>query len=142
LRAEVRGLLDAGVRTVIDLRTAGEPPGIGSLIEKLARAEEPVAWVGFPILNGSAPAPALLELILDIIDASMARSRAVYVHCAGGRGRTGTVVACWWIRHGRYEPEGALAELKLRRERLPSGNMPSPETGAQYRLVRSWQRGA
>ncbi len=142
LRALVRSLLDAGVRTVIDLRTAAEPPGIGSMLEKQALEGEAVAWVNFPILNGAAPSAALLELILDTIDASLARARGVYVHCAGGRGRTGTVMACWWIRHGHFDPEEALDELNRRRAGLPSGAMPSPETGSQYRLVRSWRCGA
>lgn len=141
LRAGVRALFDAGVRTVIDLRTAAEPPGIRTLLEKLARDDEPAAWTSFPILDGAAPAPALLELILDTIDAQIARGRGVYVHCAGGRGRTGTVIACWWIRHGHFEPEQALEELTRRRRDLPSGHLPSPETSAQLRLVRAWRRG-
>lgn len=141
-RARIRALLDAGVRTVIDLRTAAEPPGIGSLLEKQARADEDVAWINTPILNGAAPSHALLEAILDAIDASLARSRGVYVHCAGGLGRTGTVIACWWIRQGRYEPEEALAALTRHREGLASAARPSPETSAQYRLVRAWRRGA
>jgi len=53
LHAQVRGLLDAGVRAVIDLRAAGEPPGIQVLLEKLARSDEAVAWVGLPILSGA-----------------------------------------------------------------------------------------
>jgi protein-tyrosine phosphatase len=136
----VRGLLDAGVRTVVDLRTAAEPPGIRSLFEKLA-SDDAAAWTSFPILNGAAPTSALLELILDTIDAQLARERGVYVHCAGGRGRTGTVIACWWIRHGLFESEQALEELKRRRQGLPNGHTPSPETDAQFRLVRSWRRG-
>jgi hypothetical protein len=140
LRTSVRGLLEAGVRTVIDLRTAAEPPGIRSLFEKLA-SDDVAAWASFPILNGAAPTSALLELILDTIDAQIARERGVYVHCAGGRGRTGTVIACWWIRHGLFESEQALEELEQRRQGLPNGHMPSPETSAQFRLVRSWRRG-
>ena len=141
LRVQLRGMLDAGVRTIVDLRTAAEPPGVRELFEKLARDDQPVAWTGFPVLNGAAPSEPLLQLILDTMDASLARSRGVYVHCAGGRGRTGTVIACWWIRHGIFEPEQALAELALRREGLPNGHMPSPETPAQWRLVRGWEKG-
>ncbi len=140
-RGAVRALLDAGIRTVIDLRTPVEPPSIRSLLEKLARESEDAAWLGFPILDGGAPSVGQMQTILDVIDASLARKRAVYVHCQGGRGRTGTVVACWWIRHGRYEPEAALAELMRRRAGEPNGERPSPETGAQIRLVQSWTTG-
>jgi hypothetical protein len=141
LREQIRGLLSVGIRTVIDLRTPAEPPGIRPLLEKLAAEDQAIAWVGIPILNGDAPSPSLLELTLDIIDASLARERAVYVHCAGGRGRTGTVVACWWIRHGRCEPDAALDMLKTHRACLADCHLPSPETAGQVRIVRGWSRG-
>ena len=38
--------------------------------------------------------------ILDDVDAALADGGAVYVHCWGGIGRTGTVVGCWLVRHG------------------------------------------
>lgn len=134
-RAAVRALLDASIRCVIDLRTPAEPPSIRSLLDKLC---DDAVWIGFPILDGAAPSAPLLEAILDSIDASLARDRPVYVHCQGGRGRTGTIVACWWIRHGLYDAAGALRELSVRRAGQPHGEHPSPETGAQLRLVRSF----
>ena len=137
-RARIRGLLGAGVRTVLDLRTPMEPPSARSLLDKLSDPADPCVWLGAPILDGAAPDPALLVTILDLIDASIARERTVYVHCQGGLGRTGTVVACWWIRHGAQDAEGALKALTVRRRGLASAQRPSPETGAQLRLVRSW----
>ncbi|MCB9598318.1 MAG: dual specificity protein phosphatase family protein [Sandaracinaceae bacterium] len=138
-RARLRALLDAGIRTVIDLRTPVEPPSIRSLLDKLS---EEATWVGVPILDGAAPTHPQLVTILDVIDASLARDRPVYVHCHGGLGRTGTVVACWWIRHGLFSPEDALVELGVRRRGQPHGERPSPETAPQLRLVRSWTAGA
>jgi hypothetical protein len=141
LRVQVRALLGAGIRTIVDLRTSAEGPDIRALLGKLASDADEVAWVGVPILNGDAPSPALLELALDTIDASIARGRGVYVHCAGGRGRTGTIVACWWIRHGIAEPEAAIDALLAARRDLPDAKLPSPETASQVRLVRSWRAG-
>lgn len=134
----VRTLLRAGVRTVIDLRTPSEPPSVRVLLSKL---DDDAAWIGMPILDGTAPSEATLVTILDAIDASLSRGRLVYVHCQGGRGRTGTIVACWWIRHGRYDVQGALAALTERRVGLAHGRWPSPETAQQLRLVRSWEAG-
>ncbi len=138
-RARVRSLLDAGIRTVIDLRTPMEPPSIRALLDKLAGDD--AVWIGVPILDGAAPTPAQMIAILDAIDAARSRGRGVYVHCAGGRGRTGAVIACWWIRHGVTSPDEAIAELARRRAGLASGAHPSPETGAQRRLVASWREG-
>ncbi|MCA9710128.1 MAG: dual specificity protein phosphatase family protein [Myxococcales bacterium] len=137
-RRAVEALLDAGVRTVIDLRTPVEPPSVRVL---LAKRSDDAAWLGVPILDGTAPSVPTLVAILDAIDASLARDRPVYVHCQGGRGRTGTVVACWWIRHARYDVDAALAALTSRRAGMPHGRWPSPETPPQLRLVRSWAPG-
>jgi protein-tyrosine phosphatase len=136
-RAAIRTLLDAGIRCVIDLRTPVEAPGVRVLLEKLS---DDAVWIGFPILDGDAPTPPRMQAILDAIDASIARDRPVYVHCQGGRGRTGTVVACHWIRHGLFDNDAALAELMVRRRGLLNGERPSPETGVQHRLVKSWTR--
>lgn len=138
-RARLRALLDAGIRTVVDLRTPVEPPSVRSLLDKLGG--EDAVWIGVPVLDGAAPTEAQMIAILDAIDAARARERGVYVHCQGGRGRTGTVVACWWIRHGLYDAAGAFEELTRRREGLLHGAHPSPETAPQRRLVSSWEAG-
>ena len=139
-RATVRALLDAGVRTVIDLRTPMEPPSIRALLDKLA--SDDAVFIGIPVLDGAAPTPAQMVAILDAIDAARGRGRGVYFHCQGGRGRTGTVAACFWVRHGHFDADGALAELCRRRAGLLHGAHPSPETAPQLSLVRSWRRGA
>lgn len=137
-RAALRALLGAGIRTVIDLRTPAEPPSVRVLLSKL---DDEAAWVGIPIVDGAAPSRPALTTILDVLDASIQRGRPAYVHCQGGRGRTGTVVAAWWIRHRLHAPEEALAELGRRRQGLAHGDHPSPETAPQLRLVRSWSGG-
>ena len=71
--------------------------------------------------------------------AALDDGRTVYLHCWGGVGRTGTVVGCWLVRHGRTGDE-ALQQLeewwqgvaKVRRK--PQ----SPETPEQFRYVREW----
>jgi hypothetical protein len=141
LRAMITALFDAGIRTVIDLRTPAEPPSVRAFLDKLAPVGVDPVWIGAPVGNGYAPNIAQMQAALDAIDASLARDRPVYVHCAGGLGRTGNIVACWWIRHGRYDPEGALAALTARRAGQPNADRPSPETGAQFRLVRGWKPG-
>ena len=141
LRDMVRALLSNGIRTIIDLRGPSESPAIRSLLYKLESDDDPCAWVGVPIVNGAAPSLVVLNTILDVIDSSLAADRPVYVHCQGGLGRTGTVVAAWWIRHGHYEPEDALEQLKVRRVGLEHGDRPSPETPPQFRLVRSLKPG-
>ena len=78
--------------------------------------------------------------ILDLVDGALTGDHAVYLHCLGGIGRTGTVVALWLVRHGLDggDPISRLAEL---RRNVPAAWMPSPQTRAQRRVVQHWTRG-
>lgn len=140
-RKNCKALLAAGVRCVIDLTAPNEPATARVLLQRL---DEELVWIRVPILNGDVPSVPALQTILDLIDLNTKRERVTYVHCQGGLGRTGTVVACHWIRHGEM-PEGdtdaIIEELKRRREGQPHGHKSSPETGRQLRLIRSWKAG-
>jgi protein tyrosine/serine phosphatase len=79
-----------------------------------------------------------MAAIRDAIEAAP----AVYIHCWGGIGRTGTVAGCW-LRECGYDPEAALEKVQL----LYSNHMPkakagqypqSPQTAAQKDYVRQW----
>jgi protein-tyrosine phosphatase len=78
--------------------------------------------------------------ILDDVDEARAAGATVYVHCWGGRGRTGTVVGCWLVRHGLDDgdPLGRIA--RLRRD-VEDAQAASPETAAQRTMVTGWTRG-
>jgi protein-tyrosine phosphatase len=66
----------------------------------------------FPIPDVSVPrAAADLDEILLTIDRRIREGGTVYLHCWGGVGRTGLVLACWLQEHGRT-PDDALAELR------------------------------
>ena len=79
--------------------------------------------------------------ILETIDGVLAAGRAVYVHCYGGIGRTGTVVGCFLARHGMAGAE-ALEQIARWRERTPDGWKRSPETDEQRQMVLNWPMGS
>jgi hypothetical protein len=83
------------------------------------------------------PSPEHMADTLDLIDSELERGEVVYLHCFGGRGRTGTVVGCWLVRHGSSGEE-ALAKVKNLRQRIPQAARPSPETAQQRDFVRAW----
>ena len=94
----------------------------------------------FPIRDVSVPRDARhMHDILNAIDAALAAGRSVYVHCWGGIGRTGTVVACWLQRHGR-SPDEALLELARYWQTVAKCHRRShtPETDEQVAWVRDW----
>ena len=94
-----------------------------------------------PIVDMGTTTIPHMTRILDDLDDAIDAAGGVYVHCWGGRGRTGTVVGCWLVRHGLDggDPIGRIAEL---RRDVPSAHFASPETAAQCAMVTSWKRGS
>ncbi len=88
---------------------------------------------------GTTTIPHMMR-ILDDVDAALADGGAVYVHCWGGIGRTGTVVGCWLVRHGLDDGD-AIARIAALRRRVVDARMPSPQTTAQREMVRTWKSG-
>jgi protein-tyrosine phosphatase len=140
-KARLRALLDAGVRCFVDLTTPAEIPVYRVAAERLAAAGDEPAYLQIPVPNGTAPNAHTAKLVLDVIDVSVRADRAVYVHCLGGLGRTGTLVGCWLVRHGLADPSNAIERLSELRRGQPSCERPSPETPEQRRLLHSWRRG-
>ena len=138
---KVRAVLAAGIDFIVDLTEQGELLPYRYIVDEEARRlDRNVEWVGHPIADVSVPhSPGEMAGILEAIDSALAQGRNVYAHCWGGVGRTGTVVGCWLVRHGRTGDE-ALAELRdLWRGVEKSRYRPvSPETPEQREYVRQW----
>jgi protein-tyrosine phosphatase len=90
-----------------------------------------------PIRDLSVPTPQAMRVILDEMDRSISVDTPVYIHCWGGRGRTGTVVGCYLVRHGLTGME-ALKRIRELRGNEPTGHLPSPQTREQEEMVLSW----
>lgn len=136
-------LVACGIRRVINLMEEDEVNAQGlpfvPYIEPMRRlaAGDRVEWSRHPIRDGSIPTRPAMRRILDEIDASLQAGRPVYVHCWGGKGRTGTVVGCYLLRHHLSTREEVLDRIvDLRRAILPY--QPSPETAEQCDFVCAW----
>lgn len=142
----IAALFACGIRHIVNLMEAEEvnsqglafAPYIGRMRQIAAEHGEQIGWTRFAIPDGSIPAPALMRQILDTIDEAAASGRPVYVHCWGGKGRTGTVVGCYLIRHKLATSDTALGEItRLRQNIRPFQE--SPETEEQRAFVRAWR---
>ena len=140
--AKVRTLLRAGIDHFVDLTTKRDwlEPYAAIAVREGRRLGRKVVHERHPIVDMRVPrSPEETAGILDAIDAALYDGRTVYLHCWGGVGRTGTMVGCWLVRHGRTGDE-ALAQVAEwwrgveKACRLPN----SPQTPEQCAYVRNW----
>jgi len=141
--AHGHGGLDASLRmilqehqisTIIDLTCPSD--GVTQPLDELSAALPNLEVHSFPIPDMGVPSQPLLLAILDAIDAARSQRRNIYLHCVAGIGRSGTIIACWYIRHGDT-PSAALARLASIRGELHA-HSPSPESAAQAAFVHAW----
>ena len=131
--AKVARFVEAGVTTFVDLTHRWDR------MEPYEQLLTPQTRLHFPIVDNDVPTADEMTTILDAIDTALEHDEAVYVHCWGGHGRTGTVIGCWLVRHGAT-PDEAIALIHERRRALPvfRANPLSPQTRPQHAFVHAW----
>src|SRR4051812_19724783 len=107
-RSRLLAVINAGIRTFIDLTEEAEVYGLAdpsagyytSLRSLAQQGRIEITYFRMPIPDAGVPSVWTLRRILDAIGGSLADENPVFVHCLAGRGRTGTVVGCYLMRHG------------------------------------------
>jgi len=103
-----------------------------------------VTFVHEPIQDLGLPSTPQLERLLGHLVAAIASGVVVYLHCWGGRGRTGLVAACllrrlFPERDARTCLDLVQAGYSSRRDRRDVGQLAlSPQTEEQRDFVRMW----
>lgn len=141
--AKVAAFREIGLTHVISFMEADELDHSGRPFAPYAPEFEAlgVAVQRHPIRDVTAPSVALVTEILDDIDDALLHNGVVYVHCWGGRGRTGTIIGCWMVRHGWVAPDDAVAELALLRSGCVDARIRAPDTSDQVARVTGWRSG-
>ena len=148
MKQKMRDLLDCGIRCTINLMEADERDHDGlpfrnyePILKYLTDGNLPVSCHRLPIVDLGVPSKDFMIQILDLIDTTLQQDHPIYIHCWGGRGRTGTVVGCWLVRHGIAEGESALEKIRELRRTDAKAHWPSPEMPDQIAMVLSWKKG-
>ena len=93
-----------GVKTVIDLQREGADSE-QSLVEG-----QGMKFYRIPMSDKSRPAAEQAELFLKIVNDP--ENQPVFVHCAGGRHRTGAMSAIYRMTHDGWSADQAYLEMK------------------------------
>jgi len=102
----VRALSAIGVKTIVDLRTGEER-------EEMEKSEAKALGmnvIAIPMNGFRAPTDAQIERVLAALNDPAAWP--VFVHCRQGEDRTGTVIACYRMKHDHWDNVKALAEAR------------------------------
>ena len=143
--AQIGAFLAAGIRTFVNLMFEDEVGHDGELFVPYAPiVEREAARLGLeaqchrlPIVDVSVPSLGRMDEIQATLKESFARNAPVYVHCWGGRGRTGQVVGVHLIERALATPEDFVDYIgELRINDIGGGF--SPETPEQIGFVRDY----
>jgi protein tyrosine phosphatase (PTP) superfamily phosphohydrolase (DUF442 family) len=93
-----------GIKTVIDLQADGSPAE-----QRLVEAAG-MTFHRIPMTTHTAPTDDQLAQFLDIVNDP--ENQPVYVHCAGGRHRTGAMTAVYRMTHDGWTADQAFKEMK------------------------------
>lgn len=146
---KLAGLIRCGVTHVVNLMEEHERDVLGRrfvdyrpTLEALAsRQGHRVVCERRSIRDMNVPWPDVMRTILDTLDASIGAGGVVYVHCLAGRGRTGTVVGCYLVRHG-LTGDQAIERLRALTKHNSDMFWPTPQTAEQREFVRNWSQGS
>ena len=101
----IEALARLGVKTIINLRMAHD---VWPAEDAEAKARG-ITYTNVPLSGLGRPTNEQVAIVLSILENARA---PVFVHCKFGCDRTGTIIACYRIKHDRWTSEQALAEAK------------------------------
>jgi protein-tyrosine phosphatase len=101
---DVQALKDIGINTVIDLQEKPEPAERGE-VESLG-----MRYVNIPMVDKAYPKAEWVAAFLKVVDDPS--TGKFFVHCAGGRHRTGSMGAVYRFEKYGWNYEQVYAEMK------------------------------
>jgi tyrosine-protein phosphatase SIW14 len=94
-----------GVKTLINLASDDAMPDEAALTGKAG-----MKYVQIPMTTHAPPTPAQLAQFLEVVNDPA--NQPVYVHCVGGRHRTGVMTAVYRMTQDGWSSDQAFSEMK------------------------------
>ena len=101
--AGIASLKRLGVKTIVNLRMADD---VWKGEETESRTHG-IIYTNLPLRGVGRPTDEQVQAVLKVIETLPG---PVFIHCQHGCDRTGTIVACYRIKHDQWQGEKALSE--------------------------------
>ncbi len=135
-REELSAIIARGYDVYISLVTPAETTELGCYVNSVRAVISNPIFVTYPIVDGHIPTDLegfrkLLQLILFLNK----QGRKIYLHCRGGHGRAGVVIACLYKELGMSSTEALMQVQERHRERKNQPDYPTPQTVEQIQFI-------
>lgn len=136
IKGNIPTLLKFGITVFLDLTQSYEVPEYASFLPS------DVQRISFPIRNCdvSSSVESVMDLFRRLEQLMHEQPHArFYIHCHGGVGRTGTIVACYYIYFEHLSFDEALDKMRRQYAQSPRSKfMNAPETKRQIEYVKEF----
>ncbi|XP_013786531.1 dual specificity protein phosphatase 23-like [Limulus polyphemus] len=101
--ANLRYLIDNGIVHLVTLSPEKRP---------FIHAFPELEWTEIKIREFDPPTITQIEKFMKVCDKAFQKTEAVGVHCRMGRGRTGTMLACYFVKFHSMSPRDAVDTVR------------------------------
>jgi tyrosine-protein phosphatase SIW14 len=101
----IRNLKKLGIKTIVNLRKTNDV----WKAEATEASANGILYTNFPMKGYGRPTH---EQVAQVLAAIESLPSPVFIHCAHGCDRTGTIIACYRIKHDHWSGDSALEEAK------------------------------
>jgi len=119
-RSQVMWLYEQGIRALLSLTESPLP--------KEWLEETDIVYMHVPMKDHEPPSVEDLEKCVEFIMSNISAGRPTAVHCAAGLGRTGTVIAAYFVASERIYPNEAIEKVR----RLRPGSVEPLQEASVY----------
>jgi protein tyrosine/serine phosphatase len=102
---DIADLKALGIKTIVDLTSNDTDPEEQALAEAAG-----MTYVSIPMSTRTVPTDAQIAQFLSLVNGRA--GQPVYVHCVGGRHRTGVMTAMYRMTHDGWSGDRAFKEMK------------------------------
>jgi len=139
---KVKAILTSGITTFVCLQTETELKRFHpykNLVEeqkKLLGNTTNIEFVNFQIPDTSVASDKAVKPFIESLIKRLVNNEILYIHCWGGHGRTGTIIALLLGRLYPITPDQALYLTNAFHDMRVTQNASSPQTPDQFEQVR------